>query len=846
MNVDGGAVAVGAAVDVSTIEDTTTATLIGARLNANGAILVEANSTGAINDTAGGASGGLVGLAATILIDHINSDTEATAESDGGIATQINQDKSYAGSGRGPSDTQAVTFDAAGDADIDGTAGSVGVGLVGAGAAIHVGGIDDRVAATVGTGVDINAAGNITVAATDTRELDSLSFAGAGGLGALAGAFSILSIGGAFDGSTASEVNQGNGENSADLTSTTNSMLGQVSSSKLYNADDSSVASDAKTKYAHAGVSVNDPLANAAAGVSGVFAMVGGSGSGGAPVLRAGGNIDITASNQFGLNDQAGSGAGGAVSVGVGVELVDVTDTVTAEAGGGAVLSAGGAIEVSAGDSTDKHSTASATVGTFGFLAGLGGSVSNLTLNLDVTAALDQGATVLSAAAVEVEATQSADLESDGDNVEGGAVAAGVVSVDVTVTGAVTAKVDAGSTLGSLASPIGTLSISATANDVGVTNGTASAGGAAAGVGALADTDIAPSLDAFLGDDAILQSDSNVSITTASSGSASATASGVDVAAGQAIGISKATATYAPEGEASIGAGAILTIGGGLTLDSTDTTTGSVNATANASGGGAISGDGALAVATDGGSGHASVGEGALVIAQGTVEVWSTVINNASASTDVASYGFAAAGGQQSDVNVDGSAIAETGANVGILAYALQVEAAASGGADAQSTASTGGVVSGVASSANIDLSPKAEATVGADDRIGTLANVDVFAIGETNAIGSANGTNSFSGLGGAGDSDATVKGSPDIEATIARGAQVNAGGGVSVLAQAPWAPHTRAATSTPPLRFPPPPTPSIWARPRCFRPATSSPTKPTAARRSADCATAAPIPSST
>ena len=96
-NVSAGLVGAGAAVDVSTIDDTTQAQLIGATLNANGAIEVEANSTGAINDGASGAGAGLVGIAATVLIDHINSLTEADTQSDGSIGTEINQDPTFAG-----------------------------------------------------------------------------------------------------------------------------------------------------------------------------------------------------------------------------------------------------------------------------------------------------------------------------------------------------------------------------------------------------------------------------------------------------------------------------------------------------------------------------------------------------------------------------------------------------------------------------------------------------------------------------------------------------------------------------------------------------------------------------
>ena len=271
-NVAAGLVGAGAAVDVSTIGDTTQAQLIGATLNANGAIEVEANSTGSIDDGASGAGAGLVGIAATVLVDHINSLTEADTQSDGSIATAINQDPSFAGKSNGAGgNTQSVSIVAAGNATVDGSSGVIAGGLLGGGAAIHVGGIDDQVDATVGAGTLINAAGNISVTANDIRNLSSDAFAGSAGLVALGGAFSILSIGGSFDPGTLAAIDANQSSNGSQLASEPNSYIDQIKPGSMIHASDSPVAANWLKHDNQALPKVADPLANTTA-VSGIFA----------------------------------------------------------------------------------------------------------------------------------------------------------------------------------------------------------------------------------------------------------------------------------------------------------------------------------------------------------------------------------------------------------------------------------------------------------------------------------------------------------------------------------------------------------------------------------------------
>ena len=306
--------------------------------------------------------------------------TEAGAQTDGGAGTQINQDPTFAGrSNDAGGNTQSVSIVAASSASIDGSAGVIAGGLVGGGAAIHVGGIDDRVDATVGDGTTITAAGNIAVTANDARNLESDAFAGSAGLAALGGAYSILSIGGAFDPATLAAINANQSGNSRSLASEPNSYIDQIQPGSLIHASDSPVAANWLKHGNSALPKVADPLANSAA-ASGIFATVGSSADGAAPKLTAGGNITVAATNTYSVNASAGAVVGGLVSLGVGVAYTDITDTVGAETGDGAKLSAGGVIRVAAHDTTSKPTQVSATDGQGGVVS-VGGALAHTILN---------------------------------------------------------------------------------------------------------------------------------------------------------------------------------------------------------------------------------------------------------------------------------------------------------------------------------------------------------------------------------------------------------------------------------------------------------------------------------
>ncbi len=782
-NVAVGFVGVGAAVGVATIDNSTHATLLGATLNANGAITVRADSTEALNDIVGGGAGGAVGVAGSILVDHLGSDTEANTTTYQGHGTLINQDPTFGGKPRGDGgSTQSVNIIATDHVSLDGKVGVVSVGIGAFGAAIHVGSIANRVVAAADAGTVINAAGDVSVIASSDRDMHSVSFAATGGLVALNGAFSILSIGGDFDSSSTQEVNSGAGNNSSQLSSQIDSSVGEKPATSLFNPNDSSVAADAAAKLNQLpSPSVGNPLANSA-NVAGTFAALDSTGKGGAPRIHAGGNISLSSTNTYAVDATAGSVGVGFVSLGVGVALTTINDSTKATVGDGSDLYAGHDISVHAEDATTQQSDVLAYAGTFGAVA-VGGAVSHTTLHLDVAAALGQNVTVEHAASLGVTADQSADLRSRGFGAAGGVVAAGGVESKTTIEGSVVASTGHGDQIGSK-SAIGSLNIAGSVDDKGDTQTTAGVGGVAAGEVNVATTTVKPTLLANLGDHSTDNVSGSVNVSASSTGSASAQAKGIDVG-GLALGLSKAHAELDTGATASIGNGAQITAGGDVTVHASHKTTGDVDSSAGSSGGGLISGNGAEATSIDNGSASANVGGGVTIDADGTVHIVGTAIDNAKSGANTFSLGLVAVGGQVATANTGGTAAALLGAGSTVLAYALDVEAAASDTSKATSKAAAGGIVSGVGSSANVDSSPTVKATIGNHAIVQTTANVDVFAFGAADAHGDAEGSNGAL-LASIGESSTNTTGKPVVNALIDHDSFVDAGGGVHVLAQSP------------------------------------------------------------
>ena len=148
--IGGGLVGLGATIGVTTIDNTTLAHLTGANTNARGRTQIDATSTQIIHVMLGTVGAGLVGVAGTVAVSAISSTTEAFSAT-GSRLTQINQNPAFT------TTTQDVLVEARDTASIDDDTGSIGLGLVGAGAAVDVATIKNSTTARIGASTRVSA-----------------------------------------------------------------------------------------------------------------------------------------------------------------------------------------------------------------------------------------------------------------------------------------------------------------------------------------------------------------------------------------------------------------------------------------------------------------------------------------------------------------------------------------------------------------------------------------------------------------------------------------------------------------------------------------------------------------
>ncbi len=211
---------------------------------------------------------------------------------------------------------------------------------------------------------------------------------------------------------------------------------------------------------------------------------------------------------------------------------------------------------------------------------------------------------------------------------------------------------------GSTLATTGAINVGKTAQTVGgidiaansVANGTTDVIGVNAGLGfalngAVSIATVDPIVTASLGGGSTVNVVNNVGVVANSQGTPNAQAFGVTVSEGVAIGVSLAQATLTPTLSASLG-GNVTSATGNVTVESLQNWTAggspintAAYAYANASVGGLIAGNGAVALATDNPTTHTDI-SGHVTAAAGTVSAISQVNNQATSDGEGLTVGL--------------------------------------------------------------------------------------------------------------------------------------------------------------------------------------------------------------
>ncbi len=468
--------AVGAAAGVILIDKETVADSTGSVIESGGAVTVSATSTEAITGVAAAGAGALfVGASGVGLITVVDSDTRATLGGGGVVAEDVSVSATNG--------ISAFSFAGGAGGGIAGVAGGLGVGIVRNGVSAVLSGFvdaEDDVSVRAVSAKDINAfaisasvgaaalSGSVGVwtiggavdagygyeerdkngnATGEMKGSDGLSDESQGweqdyddvGSGGQSGGY----------GSVTGERGMGSGGASSRIDSGLGSAGGRVNASGGSNSIGSQLSA-----------AVDDDE-NTSARIEGL--------------IFAGGDIEVTADDVTDLSLTIGGMAAGGAALGAAIGVANFNNSVSATST--AVLDAGGNITVSAGETRDVD--AYAFVGTGGIIA-LGAQVIVVNDSGDQTATAG-GGRVTADGSVNVAASYVADIDAGALGITpGSAIDIGASVTSVTLSGAATASFDSALQRNSGAPGADSLSIAA------LTDADINAQSWGAGLGALA------------------------------------------------------------------------------------------------------------------------------------------------------------------------------------------------------------------------------------------------------------------------------------------------------------------------------------------------------------------------
>ncbi|MEO1004704.1 MAG: hypothetical protein AAFW67_02390, partial [Cyanobacteria bacterium J06638_38] len=722
-----GAAGIGGAVGVVTIKKDTQA-FIGHNsiVNAQGNIIVTADSVEDVfNLGASAAAGFYAGLAGGVSVESIDSDTTAFI----GNSSQINQDLGSLGS---------VQVLATNDLTVFAFGGGLGVGIAGIGGGVDVGIDKNDTSAYIGDNTDVYALQDVDVQATSTKDIETYGVSGAVGIAAVAGSVSVWSIGTARnssysdDGSTEDSLTAKDYDNDGDqATADANGLNNTLNESGNGNSEFSTLLqgygrSDTDNVATRLDSTIPD-VTSALAGPdipSGTVAVIGDAN------ITAGNDITVQAQENLNFDAIVGSVAGGIVGIGGSVVVTTLNTNTDAYIDSNAILLAGNDITVKA--QQDKNYQGNAYAGQVGLVA-LGAQVVVLDDTSNQTAYLNQGVEVQEANTVNVEAVTNSNLNVESIGGQAGLVALGASIATASSTGDTQAIVGNQVNIGQEAGlTVNNLSVNAQNNSQVDAHTIAVAVGIVSGSGSVADASATPTVNAEIGDNALIDVDQNVDLNGEANGTITTNAEGYNAGL-VTVGISSANAQWTPTVDAAVGQSSQVIADGGIDLQALNTS--QITADATSTAGGLVGGTGSLAKAIVNSVVQMDIGQDAELNALQTVLIQAQSNNITSADADGNAYGIAAAGVTKTESQITDAVSIVTGQN-SVIDGNGDVTLIATSDNNAQKSKAkggTGGIVAGASTEAIANVNSNTTVTVGTSSQITSEAGT--LTIEATNAI---------------------------------------------------------------------------------------------------------------
>ncbi len=730
-----GAAGVGGSVGVTTLtKDTTAAVGVGATVNARGnntgtmtaytgdsldgtteikGLSVQAvSSEDVFSVSAAGAGGFYAGVSGAVTVAVIDSDTTATIGADADINKGVMDGNA----------AQDVNVTAKNDVDLQAITGSLAIGPLGAGVAggVDVGTVKNDTSASIGDGAEVYARRDVDVNALARVDLGSIVVSAAGGIVGVGGAVAVYSVGGGLDQESRDRLSDdGSG---ADGYAEDQARDGSVNS-LLAGSDDARIRqTSAKAQTQRATISVSGDLTSATP--SGTSAFIGN-----ATVAAGAGDIDVDSRQDVSVDVLTGAVAGGVVGLGVGVGVVSINGANQAFIAGGASLSAGDDVLITA--RTDGDGLADAYIGSGGVVA-VDAGVAVITDNSVTAAFIGGGASVVKADAVDLDAIDRRTARAHAFGASVGAAAAGASVATASVGGSVQASVGADAQIGQGADQVNDLLVTAdSAVTADADTEAAKAGLGLAAGGSVATASARPTVTASIGAGADVTVQQGVSVSSIAATAATADALGVNVSGGASAGASVATADATTHVLSSVGANATLNAASLGVSANQNVPAAGANARAYATGASAgllVGLNATVSEAKNESTTESAIGGGSTLDVTGETSVSATTNTRQRADATGLSAGIVALGANVSSADSDTQTRAALADGVQLTGGTLSVSASGEDDNLASATAGGGGVVSGLASHASTDNRSVTRASIGSGSDVRPI-QVDTFTL---------------------------------------------------------------------------------------------------------------------
>ena len=396
----------------------------------------------------------------------------------------------------------------------------------------------------------------------------------------------------------------------------------------------------------------------------------------------------MIAEEQATAKEFLGQVSGGVVGIGAAVDILSFNDNVQASDDG--TNTAGG--EVFAFASLNSAINITALDLAAGFV-GVGAGVVVVTDNSVIKATLGSVATP---GAVSLTATSTQAISVTTGQASIGAVGAGATFTEVTMGGSTTATIDAGAVIGSLASPVGSLSVDAVAVQTVSVQTTAVTAGIGSFGANFSIVNVDPTIDAVVSTNAVIDVSGAVSVIATSTPDIQANTFGVS-AGGLSVGVSETELTVAPTITAEMYNGDVVSAGS-LNVGAASYLPASgvgANASATGSAGALI---GIVSTNTESSNNDvvtSFIGSGAKIAVVGAVVVTALNYTAQKTSSDSNAFGLIAAGLATSQSNSNTTTNAYIGNSTTITSADLRLTATGDDNNYAYTNAGSGGLVAG-------------------------------------------------------------------------------------------------------------------------------------------------------